>query len=72
MDQYAIQIPAHFCVQFNKQIHPLGINAIVYTELSLVFSRYEDLDKAIADLGLIILDISRAALFLPGRAFLQY
>src|SRR6266478_1956182 len=46
----------------HSKIHELGINAIVYAELSLAFVR----------LGLKLLEIPRPALFLAGRAFLTY
>jgi predicted nucleic acid-binding protein len=54
------------------KLHELGINPIIYAELSLAFALYEDLDDTIAQLGLVFLELPRAALFLAGRAFLQY
>lgn len=55
-----------------SKLRPLAINAIIYAELSLVFSRVEDLDSAIDGLGLALLEIPRPALFLASRAFMQY
>lgn len=55
-----------------SRIHELGINAIVYAELSLAFERLEQIDGAIAQLGLKMLEIPRAALFLAGKAFITY
>ena len=55
-----------------SQIHRLGINAVIYAELSLSFSTVEGLDAAIADMELAMLDISKPALFLAGKAFAQY
>ena len=55
-----------------SKIHPLAINSIVYAELSLTFARVEDLDAALEGLGLTVLDIPRAALFLAGKAFVKY
>jgi len=54
------------------QIHELAINGIVYAELSAAFERYEELDEAIAELGLILLEIPRPAFFLAGKAFVRY
>lgn len=55
-----------------SKVHPLTINPIIYAELSLTFSKVEALDKAIANLGLAILELPRATLFLAGKAFVQY
>ena len=55
-----------------SKVHPLTINPIIYAELSLTFSKVEALDKAIANLGLTVLELPRAALFLAGKAFVQY
>ena len=53
-------------------VHQLAINGIIYAELSLTFARVEDLDHAIDDLGLVVLDIPRPAYFLAGKAFVRY
>jgi len=50
----------------------LGINGIVYSEISLGFNRIEDLDEALFGTGLKFLDIPREALFLAARAFAAY
>ncbi len=55
-----------------SQVHPLIINPIIYAELSLTFSRAEALDKVIDDMGLSLQEIPRSALFLAGKAFVQY
>lgn len=55
-----------------SKVHPLTINPVIYAELSLTFSRVEALDKAIATLDLTVLELPRAALFLAGKAFVQY
>jgi predicted nucleic acid-binding protein len=55
-----------------SKVHPLAINPIIYAELSLTFSRVEALDDTIENLGLILLEIPRPALFLAGKAFAQY
>lgn len=52
--------------------HELWINAMVYAEISVGFSRIEDLDEAMNGMGLVMKDLPRAALFLAGKAFLAY
>lgn len=51
------------------QVHELAINPIIYAELSLSFKSIETLDARVRDLGLLLLELSRAALFLAGQAF---
>ncbi len=55
-----------------SKIDRLAINPIIYSELSLTFSTVEALDQTIADLGLILIEIPRPALFLAGKAFVRY
>lgn len=55
-----------------SKIHPLGINPIIYAELSLTFSRVETLDKTIDAMGLAVKELPRPALFLAGKAFVLY
>ncbi len=50
----------------------LLINPIVYTELSIGFKRIEELEEAIAIADFQMLEIPKEALFLAGKAFLQY
>ena len=50
----------------------LCINPIIYTEISIGFTRIEDLEKAISTAGFQILEIPKEALFLAGKAFLKY
>lgn len=51
---------------------PLAINAVIYAELSMAYERIEDLDRVVQQTGLHQLTIPREALFLAGKAFLQY
>ncbi|AYD00187.1 type II toxin-antitoxin system VapC family toxin [Neorhizobium sp. NCHU2750] len=51
---------------------PLFINDIVYAELAVRYPRIEDLDAFVAEAGLVMLPLSRAALFLAGKAFTRY
>lgn len=55
-----------------SKIHRLAINPIIYAELSLTFSTVEALDETIADLGLVMIEVPRPALFLAGKAFVRY
>ena len=54
------------------KIHPLAINPIIYSELSLTFSTVEALDQVLDDLGLAMIELPRPALFLAGKAFVRY
>jgi hypothetical protein len=53
-------------------VHELAINPIVYSEISLAFASVEDVDQAVDGMGLRLLEIPRAALFLGRKAFLRY
>ena len=55
-----------------SQIHRLAINPIIYSELSLIFSTVEALDRTVDDLGLTMMEIPKSALFLAGKAFVRY
>ena len=55
-----------------SKIHRLAINPIIYAELSLTFATVEALDQTVADLGLVMIELPRPALFLAGKAFAQY
>jgi predicted nucleic acid-binding protein len=52
--------------------HTLCINSVVYAEVSIGFHRIEDLEDAIALSGFKFLYLPKEALFLAGKAFLQY
>ena len=54
------------------QIHRLHINPVIYAELSLTFSTVEALDGTLAALQSPVAEIPRPALFLAGKAFVQY
>jgi len=55
-----------------SRIHQLAINPVIYTELSLTFSTVEALDQTIEQLGLVLIELPRPALFLAGKAFVRY
>ncbi|RLA45413.1 MAG: DNA-binding protein [Gammaproteobacteria bacterium] len=50
----------------------LHINSIVYTEISIGFSRVEEVERAIEALGIKVLELPREALFLTGKTYLKY
>ena len=50
----------------------LAINAVIYSELSMAFTRIEELEKVIGDAALTVEPIPREALFLAGKVFLDY
>ncbi len=55
-----------------SQTNTLYINSIVYTEVSIGFKKIEELEKAISELNIKVLEIPREALFLTGKAYLKY
>lgn len=59
-------------LQAQSKVHRLSINPIIYAELSLTFSTVEALDAVISSMELDLLDIPKPALFLAGKAFVQY
>jgi hypothetical protein len=50
----------------------LTINAVIYAELSVAFARIEELEQAIAQAELSVETVPREALFLAGKAFVDY
>ena len=48
------------------------INPVIYSEVSIRFSRIEDLEAALFESGLVWSEMPREALFLAGKAFLSY
>jgi len=55
-----------------SQTNTLYINSIVYTEISIGFKKIEEVEKAISELNIKVLEIPREALFLSGKAHLKY
>ena len=55
-----------------SKVHRLAINPVIYSELSLTFSTVEALDKTIEQLGLVLIELPRPALFLAGKALVRY
>ncbi len=54
------------------QLHRLTINEVIYAELSLSFTTLAALDAVVERMQLDVAPLPRAALFLVGKAFLQY
>jgi hypothetical protein len=59
-------------LEYYSQTNTLYVNSIVYTEVSIGFNKIEELEIAIEQLGIKVLEIPREALFLTGKAFLKY
>ena len=54
------------------QTNTLYINSIIYTEVSIGFNLIEEVEAAIEQAGIKVLEIPREALFLAGKVFLNY
>ncbi len=54
------------------QDNTMVINPIIYTECSVGFERIEEVEALFEHLGFISKPIPKEALFLAGKAFLQY
>lgn len=59
-------------LQAQSKVHRLAINPIIYSELSLTFSTVEALDQVLDSMELHMLEMPKPALFLAGKAFVQY
>lgn len=59
-------------LQSQSKVHRLVINPVIYSELSLTFSTVEALDQTLDGMKLRMLEIPKPALFLAGKAFVQY
>ena len=55
-----------------SQTNTLYINSIVYTEISIGFNKIEEVESAVSELGIKVLEMPREALFLTGKVFLKY
>jgi predicted nucleic acid-binding protein len=51
---------------------PLLINDVIYAETSSRYSRIEDFESALVNAGVTVVATPRVALFLAGKAFVQY
>jgi predicted nucleic acid-binding protein len=59
-------------LQAQSRVHRLAVNPIIYSELSLTFSSVEALDDVLDSMQLGMVEIPKPALFLAGKAFVQY
>jgi predicted nucleic acid-binding protein len=50
----------------------LYINSIIYSEISIGFKLIEDLESAISEAGLQLLELPKEAIFLAGKVFVKY
>lgn len=50
----------------------LYINSIIYTEISIGFTTIEEVETAIKELDIKVLELPREALFLAGKVYLNY
>lgn len=50
----------------------LAINPVIYSELSMAFERIEELEAVLTEAALPVEQIPREALFLAGKAYLNY
>ncbi|MBT8365132.1 MAG: PIN domain-containing protein [Deltaproteobacteria bacterium] len=55
-----------------SSITKLFINPVVYSEVSIGFKRIEELESALNRAGFQMLEFPKEALFLAGKAFLEY
>jgi len=52
--------------------HPLAINPIIYAEISIGFTRIEDLEAALPFESFECLPLTKEVSFLAGKCFLKY
>ena len=55
-----------------SQTNSLFVNSIVYAEVSIGFNRIEEVEAALKELDIKVLEMPREALFLAGKVFLSY
>jgi predicted nucleic acid-binding protein len=48
------------------------VNAVVYAEFSVSYTRLEEVDRVLEDAGFKMAEIPRPALFLAGKVFQRY
>ena len=55
-----------------SRIHALVINPVIYAEFSIGYARIEEVEAVLAAVAIPVAQMPREALFLAGKAFLQY
>jgi predicted nucleic acid-binding protein len=56
----------------HAETHPLYINPIIYTEISISFDSIELLENILVETDIKILPLPKESLFLAGKAFIKY
>jgi hypothetical protein len=51
---------------------PLVINSVIYAEISTRYATVDDVDSMLLDLNIDVATTPRSALFLAGKAYIQY
>lgn len=59
-------------LQAQAQVHDLVVTPVIYLELSLTFDSVAALDRELANMELSLVEPTRDALFLAGKAFAKY
>ena len=59
-------------LQAQAQVHDLVVTPVIYAELSLTFDSVAALDRELANMELSLVEPTRDALFLAGKAFAKY
>ena len=59
-------------LQAQAQVHDLVVTPVIYAELSLTFDSVAALDRELAGMGLVLVEPTRDALFLAGKAYAKY
>lgn len=60
------------CLESLDQNNTFIINPVIYMECSIGFETIEELEAVFKQLGFEVMPIPKEALFLAGKAFLQY
>ena len=59
-------------LEYYSATHMLCISPVIYAEISVGFQRIEELEAAITDCGVWMLQIPKEALFLAAKVFVEY
>ncbi|NCJ05901.1 PIN domain-containing protein [Synechococcales cyanobacterium C] len=63
---------AEIILEQYRKTNSLFINAFIYAEVSIGFTKIEDVEAVLAELNIKVLEMPREALFLAGKVFLAY
>ncbi len=59
-------------LEYYSTTHVLCINPVIYAEISVGFAHIEELEAAIANCGVRMLEVPKEALFLAAKVFVDY